>query len=138
MLMKLLRISVFIARTVKKRIDCSFCKQSLVLSDAQKETDTYRPDKLLQRKNRGGLCQSSSDVIIICKNAEKTLRLEYNKDRLFQTKNILNILISQALSSVPSYIFNMNDHLYDQLPSSDHRSQLILKLLLTFDLKNFF
>lgn len=124
-------ISGFIARTVKKRIDCSFCKQLLVLSDAQKETDTHRPDKLLQRKNRGGLCLPSPDVIIICKNAEKSLRL-YNKDRLFQTKNILNILINQALCSLPSDIFNMNDHLYDQLPSSDHRSQLMKLILKTF------
>lgn len=121
--MKLLYISSYIAKTIKKKIDCFFCQQLLVLSEAQKESNAYRSDNLLQRKNRSGLCKPSSDVIITCKNAEKTLR--YNQDRLFKTKNILNVLICQSLRSLSLYIFNINDHIYDQSPLFDHRSQII-------------
>lgn len=102
----------------------------LILNKAQKESYAYCSDKLLQRKNRSGLCQASSDVIIICKNAEKTVR--YNQDRLFKTKNILNVLICQSLRSLPSYIFNMNDHIYDQSPLFDHRSQITKLILETY------
>lgn len=107
-----------------------FCKQLLILSEAQKKSDVCHSNKLLQRKNRNGLCQASSDVIVICKNAEKTLR--YNKDRLFKTKNILNYLICQSLRSLPSHVFNINDHIYDQPPLFDHRSQIIRLILKTY------
>jgi len=57
-------ISGYVAKTVFKKINCFFCKQLLISSEIQKEIDTC---KLLQRKNRNGLCQASSDVIVICK-----------------------------------------------------------------------
>jgi len=125
-------ISGYVAKTVFKKINCFFCKQLLISSEIQKEIDTC---KLLQRKNRNGLCQVSSDVIVICKIAEKTVRR--NKDKLFTTKNILHILICQSLHSLPSHIFNISDimhvtHISDKTSLFDHRSQMIRLILNTF------
>jgi len=104
----------------------------LISSEIQKEIDTY---KLLQRKNRNGLCQASSDVIVICKIAEKTVRR--NKDKLFTTKNILHVLTCQSLHSLPSHIFNISDimhvtYISDKTSLFDHRSQMIRLILNTF------
>lgn len=123
-------ISGYVAKAVRKLIKCSFCTQLLNLNDTYKGSDTYHSDKLLHRKNRNGLCQASSDVIITCKTAEKTFR--FNQDKLFKTKNIVNVLICQTLRSLPSHIFNINDHIYDQCPLFDHRSQIIKLILKTF------
>lgn len=96
-----------------------------------KNSDNFcRFDKFLDRKNRNGLCQPSPDVITTCRNAERIFRSYH--DKLFKTKNILNILICQTLRSLPSHIFNMNDHIYDQSPLFDHRSQIIKLILKTF------
>lgn len=119
-------ISGYVARSVEKKINCSFCKE-LLISKAQEDTCT---NKLLKRKNRGGLYLASPDVIKICKNAEKTLRL--NRDKLFKTKNILNVLICQSLGTLPSSVFNINEHIYDQSPLFDHRNQIIKQILQSF------
>lgn len=76
------------------------------------------------------LYQPSPDVITTCRKAEKIFR--FNHDKLFKTKNILNVLICQTLRSLPSHIFNINEHIYDQSPLFDHRNQIIKLILKTF------
>jgi len=113
-------ISGYIAKNIIKKINCSICKKLLIKNTTQK--DIYRTDKLLQRKNRSGLCEASNDVITICKKAEKTFRL--NQHIAFKTKNIVQHLILQTLQSLPSYVFYDN-HVFDQSPLFDHRGQII-------------
>jgi len=120
-------ISGYIAKNIIKKINCSICKKLLIKNTTQK--DIYRTDKLLQRKNRSGLCEASNDVITICKEAEKTFRL--NQHIAFKTKNIVQHLILQTLQSLPSYVFYDN-HVFDQSPLFDHRGQIIKLILKKF------
>jgi len=121
-------ISGYIVKIIIEKILCSDCKQLLVLSNTEKQSD--RTSKLIQRKNRGKLFEASNDVITICKIAHKILRC--NQHKLFTTKNILEYLICQAVHSVPSYVFDNNDHIFEQSPLFDHRNQVIKLILAQF------
>lgn len=59
-------IAGFVSRKMMKIINCETCAQSLTTSSTT--------SALLVRKNRGGLCKPSSDVVKICLVAESIVR----------------------------------------------------------------
>lgn len=61
-------ISGYIVKIIIKRIHCSDCKQ-LLFSNTKKQSD--HSSKLIQRKNRDKLFETSKDVITICKIVHK-------------------------------------------------------------------
>lgn len=111
-------IAGFIAKSVAKIIKCQICCSSLISEEIV--------SCLQKRKCRGGLISASEDVITICLIAEKVFRTYSN---VLHGSNITLNLIVKAMSLIPSNIFNNNNHLFDQSPLADHRSQL-LKIIL--------
>lgn len=82
---------------------------------------------LQRRKGYGNLISASTDVIRICKIAEKTMR-QYKHN--LNTRNILQHMCNTAPHLLPiSDLFLNNEHMFDQVPLADHRNQLIRLIL---------
>lgn len=93
-------MSGYVARSVRNKINCSICK-SLLLNVSQRQSDTYRISKLLQRKKQGQLFEASHDVIIICKITYILKCLKY-----LITKRIMLFIYVLHLSNVCLYVYH--------------------------------
>lgn len=116
-------IAGFVARKLINTINCNICAGSL--------TSNVSMSMLLNRKNRGGLCKPSKDVIRICLVAESIMRTE----KIFTSSNIILKLIVWAIRklNMESLFISLSEHCQNQDPLSGHILQLI-KLIL----KNYF
>jgi len=108
----------YIVRSIMKKITCGICTESLT----DKETSLL----LQNRKCRGGLVTPSSDVICICKVAERVLR---NTPNIFSMKNAIPTLILRVKNLLLQETFSNIEHMFDQLFLSDHRSHLVVAIL---------
>ncbi|CAL1672961.1 unnamed protein product [Lasius platythorax] len=111
-------IAGYIAKSIMKKITCDICIESL--------TTQTKPSLLQKRKCRGGLLSPNTDLICVCKVAERVLR---NSPNIFTLKNVLARLILKAKNALLRDIFLNINHMFDQSPLADHRDQLIDAIL---------
>lgn len=116
-------IAGFVSRKLIKTLNCNECARALISSDSL--------CMLLNRKNRGGLCKASKDVINICITAETIIKSETN----FSVPNIILKLISAGTRhlNINQLFLSLDRHSFDQDPLNGHIIQLIRLIL-----KNYF
>lgn len=105
-------IAGFAAKKVAKKIACSYCCNFLF----SEETASL----LLERKNRGGLCKASSDVVKLCRVAEKACRGRCGIQRVDQI-----VLFALREIDVSTYFLGLSGHILSQDPLNNHLLQLI-------------
>ena len=117
-------IAGFVVRSIQKKIDCETCLGALICS--REEAEKNLSFSLLNRKRWGKLIDSSSDVINICIETEKTFCQLEKTTNGFMTKkrSISPLIVSTVLKSVCSksnQIFqNLSSHMTDCLPDNNH------------------
>lgn len=112
-------IAGFISKRMMRLINCNICAKSL--------TSANIASALLIRKNRGGLCKPSSDVVKICIMAKSVIKTMSN----FSEANIINEMIMLCLRKINlNKIFTeLTEHSMEQDPLQGHNLQLV-KLIL--------
>ncbi|KFM71923.1 THAP domain-containing protein 9, partial [Stegodyphus mimosarum] len=129
-------VVVYIAGSVVKKLKnalkCHTCIYSL--SEVVLTVD-YTQNKLVVRKNRGGLTVPSASVVKICRAAEKSFRTTQVSGKLKQ-KNIMASLISDSVKCViensPNIFLGMHEHILNHDPLDNHRSSLIKAILFEY------
>lgn len=116
-------IAGFVSKKLVKTLNCNDCARSLTTSDSN--------CMLLNRKNRGGLCKATKDVVKICMVAESVIKTTKN----FSVSNIILRLVSAAIRNLNlNELFScLSEHLLDQDPLHGHIIQLVRLIL-----KNYF
>lgn len=118
-------IAGFIVRKLHKTIHCVECANAL-------HGEFSYENRLINRKNVGGLVTPSTDVVKICKAAEQAYRLQQAKGML-QKKNVMLVLLSCAMADVNSNVFeSISGHIMDIEPSENHRNALIKSILFEY------
>lgn len=112
-------IAGFVSRKLINSINCNVCAGSL-----SNETSM---SMLLNKKNRGGLCKPSKDVVNVCLVAETIMRMEQN----FSASNIILKLIALAINALnmETLFTCLSRHCQDQDPLNGHILQLIRLIL---------
>lgn len=112
-------IAGFVSRKLIKSLNCNVCANSL--------TSNVSKSMLLNRKNKGGLCKPSMDVVKICLVAESVMRTEQN----FTASNVILKLVSWAIRklNIQNLFVCLSEHCQDQDPLSGHILQLIRLIL---------
>ena len=77
-------IAGFVAKKVTSLVKCEICANVLV--------DRNSFSSLLNRKNRGGLCKASKDVVKLCKAAERVIHFYDIRKSVSLKQLILNVL----------------------------------------------
>lgn len=107
-------IAGFVARKVARVITCGVCADGLLINDSN--------SLLLNRKNRGGLCKAATDVVKICKIAEKVFRM-FRVDSNAQVKRMILYTFRQINGN--NFFVELNQHILDQDPENNHILQLL-------------
>lgn len=114
-------ISGAVVKIIKKKIKCELCLKGLELGEKEEALSV-----LQRRKSYGNLISASEDVIVVCKTAEKILRLQES----YYEKYLLEKLILKCLHGLQiNSLFVKYEHIFELAPLSDHKIQLI-KLIL--------
>lgn len=115
-------IAGFVSRKLMRTLNCNECANSLSVV-----TSSCR---LLNRKNRGGLCKPSKDVVKICIVAESIIKLEKN----FSAPNIMLKLICLTIRhlNISELFRSLTSHSVDQDPLQGHILQLIRLILRSY------
>lgn len=111
-------ISDFIVRKLNSKIKCETCLTALI---GNKENLL---NSFLNFKNRGGLTYPSNDVITLCHNTEKNVRL-YIKNNVFIKKNTHDIISSKVLMTITGKKLFEKMPLHSINPLEDHSVLLI-------------
>ena len=96
-------IAGFVARMVRKKIHCEVCASALI--STRSEAENKPSFALLNRKRWGQLIDASSDLILICAEAEK-LFISLEKQCKLTT---LSSISSKITSSVLKQLFQKSD-----------------------------
>lgn len=116
-------ISGFVARKVSRGINCEVCASALI----SKTSDC----KLLNTKDRGGLFRATSDVINICKIAERVLREAPDLTRQSDKLNVLIVKATSKISLTDKFVI-LQEHILNQEPISNHLITLIYYILYNY------
>jgi hypothetical protein len=81
---------------------------------------------LLKFKNRGNLIVASDDVIRLCLQLERLIRICF-KTNSFTKEHLTELLTIQAINKLPNLFSNENmiNHIKQQIVIDNHRAQLI-------------
>jgi len=127
-------VAGFVVRKVKDKVCCDTCESVLteadndsqVVSNSKSQSDA---DRLLQRKNRGGLFKPSDDVVSVCKLSERAFRTFFNAhgNKPPSGTKIRHSLVNQVLSMLTTsdLFFSLNEHDMEQDVLNSHRVRLV-------------
>ena len=129
-------IAGFIVRSISKSIDCNQCSQALVLPRIITEHQYFIAPYagFTNRKNRGGLVQSSDSVYKVIVNCEKAFKINVLNQpcKISLKSNLLQKMLIQVVSSCDwSHHFpQFNDHVYhiDIGFEDDHVTQIVKRI----------
>ena len=113
-------IAGFVARKVSNLVSCDDCRPALKEHGCYEET---AKTQFLLSKDKGGLVKPSTDVINICRAAEKSFQrmLAATNGKPPQTSNLANIISNTVLSDIGASAFpSLEAHQYDCPPEHNH------------------
>ncbi len=124
-------IAGFVGRKVAKTLDCEPCFRALYHTD--KEYTRIRSDYILiSKKDNGGLFIPSEDLVLVCKETEKTIRSLQDVG----TKSLLSfIVVKKGLGRIlRSNVFRdlRSEYDGDHNPNCDHVLKLIQSIMLEY------
>jgi len=121
-------IAGYVVRSLLKKIKCETCQLALQSTDLFE--DTFRNDfALVCQKDRGGLIRPSSDVVAVCKSAERCVR-DYTAScqkpicaERFVSSHMCTKVMSHFIGT--SVFSSLSDHALEMEPVDNHQVQLI-------------
>lgn len=104
-------IAGFVGKKLSQKFDCEDCVSALRTLDS--EYIQLRPDfSLILEKDRGGLFKPSEDLIVVCKIAERVIRLEEMNGILKLNSKKISLLVKREC--IGRGVFH-NLHRYDSV-----------------------
>jgi hypothetical protein len=123
-------IAGFVARRLNAKIVCDQCKNALTKNDSN--DDCFQSDfALIHLKNRGGLVSPSSDVIAVCKSAERCIRNHIGTNQRLLISNAVSItIVNEVLTHlIGTQVFeSLREHALDTELNNNHQV-IIMKMV---------
>jgi len=118
-------IAGFIVRKVQRIMVCDTCLEVLEQKHSNLRT-------LIAIKNRGGLKQPSTDLVKLCKIAEKIFK--HYESNITKIPSLINYLIIKATSAIniKTIFISLSDHILNQTPMNNHLLQLLHLIFKTY------
>lgn len=122
-------IGVYFVKKVSKLINCTSCLENLLAPHTEHNYAlTLHWSKLVNFKNRGGLCKISNSCYLIIERAEKLLLFYTQNLKKLTTANVSSKIIKELLHE-----FCLNSTVFNDLNCKDlnvlersHKSKLII------------
>lgn len=120
-------IAGFVSRAVREHISCTLCQAALVVT--KDRNDVCRRDTgLFALKDRGGLVMPSTDVVAVCKIAERCVRAVTgaNKRLLLKCAVKARIVVQTLSDAIGCDVFScLRDHAVDTAFDDNHQVVLM-------------